>query len=119
MIKKFGRAVITFDLDAQSELKARLERIGLKHGTDFFGVGLLGDGNDCLEGLVPVSTKRNVWTSRPELITRLSASDSDSKKSAKSALKQAYVAEFKLNPPLETELKGFRDLFKTISKSFT
>jgi putative ATP-dependent endonuclease of OLD family len=40
VLKKFDKVFVTFDLDAEAEVKAALGRIGLKDGSDYISLGL-------------------------------------------------------------------------------
>jgi putative ATP-dependent endonuclease of OLD family len=53
VLRTFDQLFITFDLDAEGDIKAALTRVGLKHGTDYIALGVSQLGKDCIEGLLP------------------------------------------------------------------
>lgn len=118
MIKKFGKVYFTFDLDARSELKSALERIGLSEQDDFCAIGVDGPGKDCIEGLLPQSLKQKVYSSNVDLVTALTSQDSKARTSAKYGLKKEMLAEFRRSIPVEKDLGEFKKLFATIKSSF-
>lgn len=118
MINKFGRVYITFDLDAKIEVKAALERIGLRENDDFCAIGLDSAGSDCMEGLLPALIKQKVYSDCFELVTRLSSAESKERNSAKNELKRRLLDEFKITKMSDKELSLFKELFVRISKAF-
>jgi len=53
VLSKFDKVFITYDLDADSELKGSLVKMGLKESVDFLPLGENKPGQDCIEGLLP------------------------------------------------------------------
>lgn len=119
MIKKFGKVYITFDLDAKSELKPSLERIGLHEDENFCAIGKPHPGCECIEGLLPASVKQSVFASQHELVSSMMSQETKVRNSAKSELKKLLLEEFKRQLPPEKELQPFKDLFRKINLYFS
>lgn len=118
MIGKFGKVFVTYDLDAENEVKQNLEKIGLQSGIHFCAIGVSGAGNDCMEGLLPLSVKQKVFAAKHDLITTISSQDTKARNSAKNQLKIALLEEFQKTTFEEKDLTGFAKLFSGIAKTF-
>lgn len=118
MVNRLGRVFVTFDLDARNELKSALDRIGLSEGVDYCAIGLQTPGADCIEGLLPAAIKSEVFAREHAHVSALGSQDTKARNSAKSALKQALLSEFKLKPQLEKDLVAFKSLFGIIGAAF-
>lgn len=116
MINKFGKVFITFDGDAKHEVKPSLERIGLVEEKDFISIGTDKPGNGCIEGLLPPSIKKAVYSTEIELVTQLTG-DTKSRNSAKSSLKRKMLEEFKKSTFDDRELSAFKKIFSAINKN--
>jgi len=116
MINKFGSVFITYDQDAQNEVKPSLERIGLVENENFISIGLDTPGNGCIEGLLPPTIKRKVYSEEIDLVTQLTG-DTKSRNSAKSSLKRKMLDEFKKSSFEDRELSAFRKIFTLINKN--
>ncbi|NLS25990.1 hypothetical protein S2M10_09700 [Sphingomonas sp. S2M10] len=119
MINKFIRVFITFDLDAANEVTRALERIGLSSESDFCGVGVQTPGSDCIEGLVPSSIKKKVFSDHYETVALLGSQDANIRRSAKSKIKSEFLTEFKRGSFDIKELAGFKALMNKIGRAFT
>lgn len=118
MINKFGKVYVTFDLDAEKEVRPSLERIGLKADSDFCSIGIKADGSECIEGLLPVELKQEVYAKHYDLVTAITSQNSDARRSAKSNLKAKFLEAFKKNHYDDKYLKEFKMLFAKIAKEF-
>lgn len=118
VINKFDRVFVTYDLDAEQQVKSQLLKIGMVEGDDFCGVGFDRPGSDCIEGLLPELIKKGVYSSEFDLVNQLQSGNTAVRNSAKSHLKQKLLEEFKRTECSERDLKGFGDLTKRISKAF-
>lgn len=118
MIKKFGKVYITFDLDAKTDIKSSLERIGLIEDENFCSIGIPSPGSDCIEGLLPASIKQKVYSEKHELVSSVMSQDTKIRNHAKSELKKILLQEFKNQKPSEKDLQPFKDLFKKINTYF-
>lgn len=118
MIKKFGKVFITFDLDARQDVKASLERIGLIEDINFCAVGTNSSGSDCIEGLLPAEIKRKVYSENYHLVNSLMSQDAKTRNHSKDELKKIMLDSFKSNTFTESDLKGFKDLFRKINSYF-
>lgn len=118
MINKFGRVYITFDLDAEAEVKRALERIGLLPIVDFCAIGKDAPGSECIEGLLPTQIKQKVYSEKYDLVTALSSQDTSARKSAKNRLKAEFLEVFKSQTLSTRDLVDFKKLFDQISAAF-
>lgn len=118
MINRFGRVYITFDLDAENDVRKSLERIGLVDGKDFCAVGHPTPGSECIEGLLPAEVKRKVYADNYELVNALGSQDANVRRSAKNNIKSHFLAEFKARKLVLKELADFKKLFDQISSAF-
>jgi len=118
MINRLGRVFITFDLDAKSELKHSLERIGLQEGRDFIAIGIEAAGSQCIEGLLPDSVKKSVFAAKHETVSAMMAQDANVRRSAKSKLKRFLLDEFNSSSVNAREMNGFKGLINQIKDGF-
>lgn len=95
VLRKFDRVFVTYDLDAVSDVRAALNRVGLKESLDFIGLGLAQGGKDCIEGLLPQGVLSVVNGRETDLVMKLGSKESSERRKAKDALKKHYLNEFK------------------------
>lgn len=116
VLSKFDKVYLTYDLDADSEVRASLNRIGLKIGSDFTALGSSSAGKDCIEGLLPKRILDVVNGRETDLIMKLGSRDSNDRRKAKDTLKKMYLHEFKLAEGLtKDEIKDFARAIKLIN----
>jgi predicted ATP-dependent endonuclease of OLD family len=119
VVEKFKKVLITFDLDAKAELEKSMHQIGLKEGHNYISVGVEKPGKQCIEGLLPDRVISKVLSDNPDLVMQMGAQESKDRRSAKSALKNKYLAEFKSDKSVVAEdLKGFSYLFRALTKVY-
>lgn len=119
IVQKFDKVLITFDLDAKSELERVMRQINLTDGKHYLAVGVNKPGAECIEGLVHESVRAAVFAANADLVMQLTSQDSNQRKSAKSFLKQKILERFKAATPTAAELSGFSRLFKIVSSELT
>ncbi|MGB7989045.1 MAG: AAA family ATPase [Candidatus Methylophosphatis roskildensis] len=95
VLRKFDRVFVTYDLDAASEVRAALGRVGLNESTDYIGLGANQAGKDCIEGLLPQIVLSAVNGRETDLVMKLGSKDNSERRKAKDALKRLYLNEFK------------------------
>lgn len=118
MINKFSRVYITYDLDAHNDVSKSLERIGLNQDADFCGIGTSASGSDCIEGLVPASIKKKVFSEHFETVAAMGSQESNARRSAKNKIKAEFLKEFRQAKFDSKELALFKALFAKIGKAF-
>lgn len=119
MVEKFKKVLITFDLDAKSELEKVMGQIGLKEGCNYIAVGVDKAGKQCIEGLLPERIISKVVSQNSDLVMQLTSQDGKERKSAKNALKSRYLAEFKADNSIGVDdIKAFSPIFKTLEKVY-
>jgi len=95
VLRKFDRVFVTYDLDAATEARTALTRVGLTENSDFAGLGVDQPGKDCIEGLLPQSVLSAVNGRETDLVMKLGSKDNADRRKAKDALKKLYLSEFK------------------------
>lgn len=119
MINRFSRVYITYDLDAESDVKRALERIGLEPERDYCAIGTQKAGSDCIEGLLPPSIKQKVFAANYETVVALGSQDPNVRRNAKNELKKRFLQEFMAADLSDNDLSEFKKLFSKIAKSFS
>jgi hypothetical protein len=115
----FKKCVVTYDLDAESQLSQSLTISGFTIGTDAISVGLSVPGKGNIEGMVPQQISARVYSENPDLVTQAMSGSTDEKKSAKNQLKAKMLAHVKLvSDPSEDEFKSFYSFIRRIDKVF-
>ncbi len=95
VLKKFDQVFVTYDLDAASDVRAALGRVGLKEHLNYAALGVPHPGKDCIEGLLPQRVLAAVNGRETDLVMRLGSKDNAERKKAKDNLKKEYLKEFK------------------------
>ena len=117
IIDKFKKVLVTFDLDAKSELERTMTQVGLVENIGFLAVGSTKPGKQCIEGLLPERVLSKVYGENTDLVMALTSAENKDRKSAKSTLKQKLLAEFKSDKTISRdELKPFLPVFKALSR---
>lgn len=117
IIDKFKKVLVTFDLDAKSELEKIMSQVGLVENTGYLAVGSTKPGKQCIEGLLPERILSKVHSANTDLVMALTSAESKDRKSAKGILKQKVLAEFRSDTTVSRdELKPFLPLFKALSR---
>jgi ABC-type cobalamin/Fe3+-siderophores transport system ATPase subunit len=119
ILSKFKNTLVTFDLDAKNEICRNMAQLSLKEGTNYYVVGVDKPGKQSIEGLIPQRILSKVYAEQSDLVMQLTAQDGKARKSAKSALKQEILKEFKSHTDYSVdELKLFKGLFSFINKNY-
>lgn len=117
IIDKFKKVLVTFDLDAKSELERIMTQVGLIEGTGFLAIGSSKPGKQCIEGLLPDRVLAKVYSANTDLVMALTSAENKDRKSAKSSLKQKLLAEFKSDKSItRDDLRPFLSVFKALSR---
>lgn len=87
VLRKFDRVFVTYDLDAATEARTALTRVGLIENSDFAGLGVNQPGKDCIEGLLPQSVLSVVNGRETDLVMKLGSRDNADRRKAKDALR--------------------------------
>jgi putative ATP-dependent endonuclease of OLD family len=115
IIDKFKRVLVTFDLDAKSELERTMMQVGLTEGAGFLAIGSDKPGKQCIEGLLPDRILSKVHSENTDLVMALQSADNRDRRSAKASLKKKMLAEFKSDKSIVREdLKPFLPVFKAL-----
>lgn len=117
IVEKFKKVLVTFDLDAKSDLERIMSQIGLIEGDTYLPIGVPKPGKDCIEGLLPERVLAKVYGQNTELVMQMGSADAKERKSAKNSLKQKLLTEFKVDKTIvKDDLKGFLATFKSLTK---
>lgn len=112
VLRTFDQLFITFDLDAEQDVKAALTRVGLKQGSDYLALGASQAGKDCIEGLLPPRVLSVVNGRETDLVMKLGSTNGAERRKAKESLKQRYLEEFRSQREFTRE--ELRDLNKVV-----
>lgn len=116
VLRKFDKVFVTYDLDADSEIRGALHRVGLKEQTDYSSLGISLAGKDCIEGLLPERVLSAVNGRATDLVMKLGSRDNNERRKAKDALKKEYLKEFKSRTDYsKEELKELSKVIKLIN----
>jgi predicted ATP-dependent endonuclease of OLD family len=119
VLRTFDQLFITFDLDAEGDIKAALTRVGLKQGNDYIALGVSQTGKDCIEGLLPPSVLSAVNGRETDLVMKLGSTNNSERRKAKGALKQLYLREFTSRSDYtKEELKELSKIVKHVNGRF-
>ena len=100
VLRKFDRVYVTYDLDADGDVRAALKRAGLKEDEHFIPLGVAQAGKDCIEGLLPQRVISAVHGKETDLVMKLSSSE---RRRAKDELKRKYLEEFRSHTDYSNE----------------
>lgn len=119
VLQTFDQMFITFDLDAENDIKAALTRVELKAGADYMALGVSQPGKDCIEGLLPPRVLSAVNGRETDLVMKLGSKDSSERRKAKDTLKQRYLQEFKTHTDYtKDELKELSRIVKHVNARY-
>lgn len=116
VLRKFDKVFVSYDLDAEADVRAALSRVGLRENEGCLGLGLKQPGKDCIEGLLPQRVLAAVNGRETDLVMKLGSKDNSERRNAKDALKQKYLQEFKAHSDYtKEELADLHRVLKTIN----
>jgi AAA15 family ATPase/GTPase len=119
VLRKFDQVFVTYDLDADSDIRSSLHRLGLREGRDFLALGVHQAGKDCIEGLLPERVLAAVNGRETDLVMKLGSRETSERKKAKEALKKRYLEEFATHSDYsKDELRDFAKVVKAINARF-
>jgi putative ATP-dependent endonuclease of the OLD family len=120
VLSKFDQVFITYDLDADSDVRTCLSRLELKEKRDFLPLGVTLAGKECIEGLLPTQVLSAVYEKEPDLVMKLTSKDNKDKRTAKDELKQKYLEEFIRNQSYKKdEIREIEKVIKIINSKFS
>jgi hypothetical protein len=120
VLRKFDNVFVTYDLDAENEIRGALGRLGLKEKSDFIALGIKQPGKDCVEGLLPERVLAAVNGKETDLVMKLGSKDNTERRKAKDALKRKYLDEFKANTDYtKDDLKELSKAVKAINEKLS
>lgn len=116
VLRKFDHVFLSYDLDAASDVRAALTRVGLKENIDYAGLGIAQPGKDCIEGLLPHNVLSSVNGRETDLVMKLGSKDNAERRRAKDELKRAYLNEFKSRTDhTKDELKELSKIIRLVN----
>ncbi|MFM5950606.1 MAG: ATP-dependent nuclease [Novosphingobium sp.] len=118
IIGKFNKVFVTFDLDAERDVKPSLLKLGMAEGVDFAPIGVKRAGCECIEGLLPDALKIAVNSINVDSVNAMMSPDNNVRRGARANLKRAYLEHLRNNKYSDADLVAFRVLFSRIANSF-
>lgn len=115
--ERFGGVFVTFDLDAAQAVEASLQALGFEKRVSYLAIGEDAAGKKSIEGLLPESVQKAVYSENPELVQALTGS-ADERRSAHSRLKRLLLERFKQQARPGADYSKFYDVARIINKSF-
>ncbi|MCK7592921.1 ATP-dependent nuclease [Pseudomarimonas salicorniae] len=113
---RYERLFITFDLDMRSDVERSLSSLGLKKDVDFLPIGTDSAGKRAIEGLLPESVHRTVFSENPSIVMAATSGTREERESARNQLKRKCLEAFKLTAkPGPEHFGGFYKVVKTIN----
>lgn len=103
---RYKRLFITFDLDMKSDVERSLASLGLKKEHDYLPIGIDAAGKRAIEGLLPESIHKKVYSEHPHLVMAAANGTKDERESARNALKGHCLTEFKATAKPGAEFFG-------------
>jgi len=114
---KFPRMFITYDLDADHDLRARLDALGFERRIQYTPVGVDSPGKRCIEGLLPDPIRRRVYGDNPDLVQALSGSAQE-RRDAQARLKSLLLHQFRAEAvPGEEYFGKFYQITKLVNRA--
>jgi hypothetical protein len=114
VLRKFDRVYVTYDLDADGDVRAALKRAGLKEDRHFMPLGMAQAGKECIEGMLPQRVVSAVHAKETDLVMKLTSAGE--RRRAKEELKRRYLEEFKSHADYsKEELKALARVTRTIN----
>ena len=109
ILQRFSSVIITYDLDVESKVATKLERLGLKRNDDFFAIGLSAPGKKNIEGLLPSKVTSDVAATHPDILNHASSTDEGNRHARQKLKRLKQEAFFGGFEPLG---EGYEELYK-------
>ncbi len=103
---RYRKIFITFDLDMNSDVERSLTSLGLKNNLDYVAIGVDSAGKRAIEGLLPDSIYRKVYSENPDVVMAATSGTKDERESARNNLKKLFLKEFKASAKPGAEFYG-------------
>jgi putative ATP-dependent endonuclease of the OLD family len=117
---KYKRLFVTFDMDAEKDVRKTLDSLNLERGKHFAALGVDAPGKRAIEGLVPDHIRNQVYQANPGLVTQTMSDNKDEKESATNKLKDLLFDAFKGNAkPGTDDYRLFYQAAAVISKALS
>ncbi|HXF83673.1 MAG TPA: AAA family ATPase [bacterium] len=95
IMNRYPRFFVTFDLDAAHRIEKNLQALQLEKGTHYLPLGQDAPGKRNIEGLLPDSVIKTVYSRNADLVQVATSGTKEEQESAKSRLKKLLLEEFK------------------------
>jgi hypothetical protein len=92
---RYRRLFVTYDLDAERHVEHVLRSLGFEKGKHYLGLGMASAGRRNIEGLLPDSVTKAVFTAHPDKVQAAMGGDADEQRRAKRELKNLLLEEFR------------------------
>ncbi len=111
---RYSKVIITSDLDAESDISSKLQRLGFEKNKTYFPVGIDAPGKRAIEGLLPEAIRVKVRNENQDLVTALESNETNERKDAKNKLKRKYLEKFKAEASIDNG--DYSELYKICKK---
>src|SRR5262249_24087049 len=120
ILSKYNRFFLTFDLDAERDVRRPIEILGLEKSKHYLPVGIEAAGRKDIEGLVPEEIRKAVHNANFDLAQAAMSADTQERNEAKSKLKRLLLEYFKANAvPGDAHFNGFYELVLPIRRALS
>lgn len=91
---RYKRVFLTFDLDMKPEIERCLISLSMKKDHDYLAIGVDAPGKRSIEGLLPESVRKAVFSANSDLVMAATSGTKDERESARNALKKKLLEQF-------------------------
>lgn len=115
---RYPKFFVTFDLDAAERIESKLKALQLERGIHYVAVGHNSPGKRNIEGLLPESVVRAVYSRNADVVQAATSGTKEEQDSAKARLKRLLLQEFKTKARPGEEFFGrFYTLARTVNRA--
>ncbi len=120
ILSKYNRFFLTFDLDAERDVRRPLDILGLERTKQYLPIGVDAAGRKDIEGLVPEEIRKAVHNANFDLAQAAMSADPHERNEAKAKLKRLLLEHFKTHStPGDAHFAGFYKIMTPIRKALS
>ncbi len=114
---RYRTFIVTYDLDAESEVEPHLQELGLRKYVEYLPIGRDAPGKQSIEGLLPEEVMQAVFKDNADTLQKALHGAKEEQRSARNSLKRLHLEEFKRTGRLNSDhFKEFYGLTKQLNK---
>ena len=115
---RYKRMFVTFDLDAKDIVSKTFRSLGFEAGRHFAPVGIDAAGKRDIEGLLPDSVRKSVYSANDDVVQIAVSGTNSERKDAKRKLKRLLLDEFKATAtPGDEHYGGFYEIVDLVNSA--